>query len=161
MEAINESCNKNTIFENEAFKITGIASKNENINIEYFGKLLDNENPKAIFINYGFGCLWDNKGNVKMSFNHTIKKYSTDIEISSDEILYFCFMDENNNWDLDNSNSYSLEIKPNSEIMSKSENSKTELTEIKENKFSRFIKLISEKLISFLNKLGKSFNKSV
>lgn len=162
MENIKKEYNENVIFENNTYEIVGLNKKNEKIKIRYFGQLMEKEVTDAnkIYLYYGYGNLWNNKNNLEMIYNKNSKSYEISIEIIEEDSLYFCFMNEKNNWDLNGNTSYMLEIIKNIDSMSKSEKEILDINE-SDNSIRKFFKQISKKFFILLNKLGISFNKSL
>lgn len=171
-------------FKAENIKIYGNLKKGQTITLVYDGKLVntnekkldssitteylienydnickDKSNPD-IFLHYGFGGLWEDKNHLKLNYytdNESSSFYYTDINLSSTNGLYFCFMDDKNNWDLNTNNvSYFLEITEESLDISKTCNELQTLEDT--NKLSLFICNLRERLILFLNNLGNLFN---
>ena len=162
MENIKKEYNENVIFENNTYEIVGLNKKNEKIKIRYFGQLMEKEVTDAnkIYLYYGYGNLWNYKNNLEMIYNKNSKSYEISIEIIEEDSLYFCFMNEKNNWDLNGNTSYMLEIIKNIDSMSKSEKEILDINE-SDNSIRKFFKQISKKFFILLNKLGISFNKSL
>ncbi len=149
-------------YENEFFKIYGKLCKDNNIIIKYYGKLKDNINADIkLFIHYGFGNLWTNKGNKEMTLcNHSKEKcFCTTIDISSKENLMFCFMDSNNNWDLNDNSSYEVAVLEEPCIMSKKDDEFITTEEELMSGFEKFIKKITGKLYNLILKIGRKIEK--
>lgn len=182
----NQKNNDNAILENSAFKILGIVKKDEEITIQYFGKLLNTTLPSKLFICYGYGNMWEDRKQVEMKYveqkssskdkdtknegkddnknndKNDFKKYfEIKLKIDEEENLYFCFMDQNNKWDLNGTSSYCLEVIKNIDFMSKSENGEVVSQEETGSYIKQFFKKITDGFLSMLNKLGMIFSKSV
>lgn len=81
--------------------------QNTTVKISYTGKFFE-ENAEEVFIHYGFGPNWDNLNEIKME--KTELGFQTEIELLEDETFNFCFKNENNEWDNNNSQNYIFEL---------------------------------------------------
>lgn len=152
-------------FSNETYSIYGNLNKGEKIILKYFGSLItDNtSNEKKIFLNYGYGNLWTEKNicEMKLCYHNDTKCYCTNLELINAENLFFCFMDSDNNWDLNDKSSYMLTIDTPLTVLTK----KTVDIIIPEdeyiNLFSRFMKKLNNKLINLFISIGNFFDKKI
>lgn len=152
-------------FENEVYSIYGNLNNKERIILKYYGKLMpcDNLDDKKIFLNYGYGNLWIDKTVVEMDLcRHNEKKcYCHELELVNVENLFFCFMDSENNWDLNNNSSYMITIDSPLTTLTK----KTFAVEVAEEEYlserSKIFKKISDKIINFFMKIGNLFDKKI
>ncbi len=78
--------------------------QNSTVKISYTGKFFE-DNSKEVYIHYGFGPYWDNLSEIKME--RTELGFQTEIE---DSTFNFCFRNENNEWDNNNSQNYVFEL---------------------------------------------------
>ena len=179
----NDNLSKNIILNNENFEILGISKKDEEITINYYGKLLnkaDTKNdsntktisddgilycsePLKIYMCYGYGNNWDKKENIQMNLiNENSKKYyQCKIKIADENTIYFCFMDNSNNWDLNGTSSYHFDVLKNIDYVSKSENDIVDMDNVDDNIFKRFLHNLSTSFLNFLNKLGSLFGNNI
>lgn len=81
--------------------------ENSELTIKYTGKLYQNNSEKT-FISYGYGNLWDNKNEIELQ--KTEDGLTATINIKTGTDLQFCFHDDNNSWDNNNSQNYILPI---------------------------------------------------
>ena len=167
---LNTAYNLNSISKNVSYSEKDISNSeksitfdniNDNVNATYINSIL---NPiKDIYLCYGYGNSWNRKETIKMQpVNYNDKKYyQCKIKIADEDTIYFCFMDNNHNWDLDNTSSYNLNILKNMDYVSKSENEITDTDENSNKFFKSLLKNLSKSFFSFLNKLGVIFGKSI
>jgi len=152
-------------FTNETYSIYGNLNKGDKIILKYFGKLITNESEKDIkvFLNYGYGNLWMYKNVIEMTLccHSDNACYCAELELLNVENLFFCFMDNNNNWDLNENSSYMVTIEAPPTVLIKT----SFAVAIHEEEFmsttGKFIKQIINKLIHFFDKLGGIFDKKV
>lgn len=81
--------------------------QNSVVKISYTGKFFE-ENSEEVFIHYGFGPDWDNLNEIKME--KTELGFQTEIELLENDTFNFCFRNENNEWDNNNSANYIFEL---------------------------------------------------
>lgn len=81
--------------------------QNSVVKISYTGKFFE-ENSEEVFIHYGFGPNWDNLNEIKME--KTELGFQTEIELLENDTFNFCFRNENNEWDNNNSQNYIFEL---------------------------------------------------
>lgn len=155
----------NLYMTNDIYKLYGKPIINNTVIIEYTGLLLNdykNENDFEIYLNYGYGNLWNNKEKIKMikiMENDSFRFFSV-IQISSIEHLNICFMDLRNNYDLNNACNDVIYIEKKEYLMSKTENKETNLINIDElSYFEKFINFLSKKILNYIIKIGKKFDK--
>jgi len=82
------------------------------VKIIYFGQLYKT-NSQNVEIVYGIGKSWKNQGRLEMQ--RTEQGFEVQIEIEFSDTFYFCFTDENNCWDNNNRENYSLSKRQNAE----------------------------------------------
>jgi len=73
----------------------------------YSGYLCDDE-PKEIYMHFGYGLLWDNLQEIKL--NKGLNGYEGDIEFTDDNLVFFCFRSSNDKWDNNNGENYIAEV---------------------------------------------------
>ncbi len=81
--------------------------ENTSVKISYTGKLFQ-ENSEEVYLHYGFGINWDDLNEVKMV--KTELGFQAEIDLVSADTLNFCFRDNNNIWDNNNSENYIFPI---------------------------------------------------
>lgn len=144
------------------FSIYGNLNNGESIILKYHGDLLNEDNKfDDIFINFGYGNMWENRSTLKMQkCNYSdINTYCINISFIHKDTFYFCFMDNNNNWDLNNNSSFSFEIEEKLTTMSKTITDITVPDEEYMSKFSILFKKITDKIINVFLNIGNIFEK--
>ena len=81
--------------------------ENSNVKISYTGKFFQ-DNSEEVFIHYGFGLNWNNVSEVKME--KTELGFQAEIFLGEGETFNFCFKNNNNEWDNNDSQNYIFEI---------------------------------------------------
>ncbi len=81
--------------------------QNSTVKISYTGKFFE-ENSEEVYIHYGFGVNWDNLSEVKME--KTDLGFQTELYLPESDTLNFCFKNENDEWDNNNSQNYIFEL---------------------------------------------------
>lgn len=87
--------------------------KNSNIKISYTGKFFQN-GSEDVYIHYGFGNEWQNLQELKME--KTELGFQIEIDLLGPDTLNFCFKNELNEWDNNDSENYVFQIEPECEI---------------------------------------------
>lgn len=77
------------------------------VKISYTGTLFS-QNSENVFIHYGFDNDWKELNEIKME--KTDLGFQAEIELPNYNTLDFCFRDENNNWDNNNTANYVFPI---------------------------------------------------
>jgi hypothetical protein len=151
--------------ENEVYSIFGNLNRGEKIIIKYFGKLVNDEQnqDKKILFNYGYGNLWTDKNVLEMQeCCHSDKKcYCLELELINNDNLFFCFMDNNNNWDLIGSSSYMIPV---SECITTMAKKNIEIALIEEEYMSfsaKLLKKLTDKLLNLFATIGDLIYKKV
>lgn len=81
--------------------------ENTNVKISYTGKFYQG-NDEKVYIHYGYGKNWDNIQDVEMK--KTDLGYQTELSLSGNETINFCFKNQNNEWDNNNGKDYIFNI---------------------------------------------------
>lgn len=81
--------------------------ENTVVKISYTGKLFT-DNAEEVYIHYGFGLSWDNVDEQKMI--KTELGFQAEIELPSADTFNFCFKDNENHWDNNNTQNYIFPI---------------------------------------------------
>lgn len=84
--------------------------QNTAVKISYTGKLFQ-EKSNDVFLHYGFDNEWKNLNEVKME--RTDLGFQVEIDLPEYETFNFCFRDENNNWDNNDTQNYVFNIEKN------------------------------------------------
>lgn len=78
------------------------------VKLTYKG-MLATPDTNEIYIHYGFGLLWENLQEVKLDkIDDTC--YEADITLCNSDSINFCFRDDKNNWDNNETKNYTSEI---------------------------------------------------
>lgn len=81
--------------------------QNTSVKISYTGKFFE-DNCEEVFIHYGFGPNWDDLNEVKME--KTELGFQTELQLLDKDTFNFCFRNENNEWDNNNTENYIFEL---------------------------------------------------
>lgn len=81
--------------------------ENAAVKISYTGMLFQN-GSEEVYLHYGFGLNWDNLGEVKME--KTELGFQAEIQLISSDTLNFCFRNEKNEWDNNETQNYVFPI---------------------------------------------------
>lgn len=93
--------------------------QNTVVKVSYSGLFFEN-NSEEVYIHFGFGDNWDNISEIKME--KTELGFQTEIELMESNTLNFCFRNENNEWDNNNSQNYIFELeKPSLDLIVREE----------------------------------------
>ena len=77
--------------------------QNTSVKISYTGKFFE-DNCEEVFIHYGFGPNWDDLNEVKME--KTELGFQTELQLLDKDTFNFCFRNEKNEWDNNNTENY-------------------------------------------------------
>ena len=89
--------------------------QNSKVKISYIGKLFEN-GAKEVYIHYGFGLAWENLSEVKMDL--TERGFQTEIELIESDTFNFCFKDDKDEWDNNDSQNYIFDLeRPSMELI--------------------------------------------
>lgn len=81
--------------------------QNSTVKLSYTGKFFE-DNSEEVFIHYGFGQDWDNLSEIKME--KTELGFQTEITLLENDTFNFCFRNEKNEWDNNDSQNYVFEL---------------------------------------------------
>lgn len=81
--------------------------QNSTVKVSYTGKFFE-DNSEEVFIHYGFGANWDNLSEIKME--KTELGFQTEITLLESDTFNFCFRNEKNEWDNNDSQNYVFEL---------------------------------------------------
>jgi hypothetical protein len=82
-------------------------TENSKVKISYTGSFFQNASTD-VSIHYGFGYNWNGVTDIKM--DKTELGFQTEIELTSDDTLNFCFCNEKGEWDNNFGNNYVFPI---------------------------------------------------
>ncbi len=89
--------------------------ENSKVKISYTGKLFQ-DYSEEVSIHYGFGLNWENVKDIKME--KTDLGFQAEINLLEGESFNFCFKNENNEWDNNDSQNYIFPLeKVNKELL--------------------------------------------
>ena len=70
--------------------------ENTKVKVSYTGKFYQGNNEK-VYIHYGYGKNWNNINEIEMQ--KTDLGYQTELQLTGDDTVNFCFKNQNNEWD--------------------------------------------------------------
>ena len=126
--------------------------ENSSVKISYTGKLFQ-EGSEDVYLHYGFGLNWDEVNEVKMV--KTELGFQAEINLISADTLNFCFRDDNNLWDNNNSENYIFPIeKAELSLVVQEENTITSYKKLRKSYiWSKKVRLAIYKIITYLPKI--------
>ena len=83
--------------------------ENATVKVSYTGKFFQN-GSETVYIHFGFGNQWEHLQELKMQ--KTELGFQVEIELLGHDTLNFCFKNEVNEWDNNNSENYVFPIEP-------------------------------------------------
>lgn len=118
--------------------------------LTYNGILAQN-GANEIYVHFGFGLLWDNLQEIKL--DKVDDHFETEITLTSCEDINFCFRDENNNWDNNDTKNYCASISKEEVTVVKVEETAIDVPRLKKSYLiAKKIKLAFYKTITFLSR---------
>ena len=81
--------------------------QNSKVKISYTGKFFE-DNSNEVYIHFGFGTFWDNLSEIKME--RTEIGFQTEIVLVESDTFNFCFRNEKDEWDNNNTENYVFEL---------------------------------------------------
>lgn len=127
--------------------------QNSKVKISYTGRFFE-DGSEDVYIHYGFGTYWDNLSEIKME--KTELGFQSEIELIESDSFNFCFRNENNDWDNNNSQNYVFNLeKPVLDLTVKSEETNLDRPNRlrKTYLWSKKIRLAVYKIITYVPKL--------
>lgn len=82
--------------------------KDKDFTINYSGALYKS-NSNDVYLNFGYGDTWENKEELKMSKSQN--GYSVNVTPKNSGVFNFCFRNNNNEWDNNSYQNYSIDVK--------------------------------------------------
>ena len=120
------------------------------VKLTYGGALAQN-GANEVYVHFGFGLLWDNLQEIKL--DKVDDHFETEITLNSCDDINFCFRDENNNWDNNDTKNYSAPIAKEEVTIVKLENTAMEVPKLRKSYLiAKKIKLAFYKTITFLSR---------
>ncbi len=128
--------------------------QNSKVKISYTGTFFEN-NSEEVYIHYGFGLNWDNVSEVKME--KTDLGFQAEIELLESESFNFCFRNENDEWDNNDTQNYIFPLEAQSTDLVVLEENSTSLDRPNRLRktyiWSKKIRLAVYKIITYVPKL--------
>lgn len=120
--------------------------------LTYKGKLAQN-GAEEIYVHYGFGLLWENLQEIKLSKTED-NTFEAEINMQQNDSINFCFRDNNNNWDNNDTQNYSFPITKEEVTVTKVETVALEVPKLKKSYIlAKKIKITFYKIITFIPKV--------
>lgn len=124
------------------------------VKLTYTG-FLATPDTNEIYIHYGFGLLWENLQEVKLDKVND-NCYEADITLCNSDSINFCFRDDKNNWDNNETQNYTSEISKEVITIAKVEPTDIDVPKLKKTYLiAKKIKLSFYKVITYLPRLFK------
>ncbi|MBQ9313467.1 MAG: hypothetical protein IJ220_00450 [Clostridia bacterium] len=141
--------NERTVYFDTASLIEG-----RTVKLIYKG-ILATPDTNEIYVHYGFGLLWENLQEVKLDkIDDTC--YEADITLCNSDSINFCFRDDKNNWDNNETKNYTSEICKEEITIAKVEPTDIDVPRLKKSYLvAKKIKLTFYKVITYLPRLFK------
>ena len=138
--------------ENAVYFDTDKLIEGRTVKLTYKGVLATPE-TNEIYVHYGFGLLWDNLQEAK--FNKVSDDcYEAEITLISSDSLNFCFRDDKNNWDNNETKNYTSEISKEDVTVSKVETASLEVPKLKKSYLiAKKLKITFYKIITYLPRM--------
>lgn len=115
----------------------------------YKGTLATPE-TNEIYVHYGFGLLWDNLQETKLT-KVTEGYYEADITLSCADSINFCFRDDKNNWDNNETKNYTSEIEKEEITVAKVETTDIDVPRLKKSYLiAKKLKITFYKIITYI-----------
>ena len=128
--------------------------ENTTVKISYTGKFFQ-ENSERVFIHYGFGINWENLSEIEME--KTELGFQAEIALSEGETFNFCFKNEKDEWDNNDSENYIFPIEKNTTELLVLEDEPTSLGSARKLRrsylWSKKVRLAVYKIITYFPKL--------
>ena len=128
--------------------------QNSKVKISYTGTFFEN-GSEEVYIHYGFGLNWDNVSEVKME--RTDLGFQAEIDLIESDSFNFCFRNENNEWDNNDTQNYVFPLEAQSTELVVQDNYSTYLDRPNRLRktyiWSKKIRLAVYKLITYVPKL--------
>ncbi len=117
--------------------------------LTYKGVLAQN-GAEEVYIHFGFGLLWENLQEVKLE-KTTDGTFEADINLSFSDSINFCFRDNNNNWDNNEAQNYSVPISKEEVTIAKIEPTSIDVPKLKKSYImAKKIRITFYKIVTFI-----------
>ncbi len=124
------------------------------VKLIYKGSLATPE-TNEIYVHYGFGLLWDNLQEIKLDKIDDYC-YETEISLNCADSINFCFRDDKNNWDNNETKNYTSEISKEEVTISKVETTDIDVPRLKKSYLiAKKLKIAFYKIITYLPRVFK------
>ena len=138
--------------ENAVYFDTDKLIEGRTVKLTYKGVLATPE-TNEIYVHYGFGLLWDNLQEDKLN-KVSDDCYEAEITLISSDSLNFCFRDDKNNWDNNETKNYTSEISKEDVTVSKVETASLEVPKLKKSYLiAKKLKITFYKIITYLPRM--------
>lgn len=115
----------------------------------YKGALATPE-TNEIYVHYGFGLLWDNLQETKLN-KVDDNCYETEISLSCADSINFCFRDDKNNWDNNETKNYTSEIRKEEITIAKVETTEIAVPRLKKSYLiAKKVKIAFYKVLTYM-----------
>ncbi len=119
------------------------------VKLIYKGQLATPE-TNEIYVHYGFGLLWDNLQEAKLD-KVDDGCYETEISLDCADSISFCFRDDKNNWDNNETKNYTSEICKEEITLTKVETTDIDVPRLKKSYLiAKKLKIAFYKIITFV-----------
>lgn len=108
-----------------------------------------------IYVHYGFGLLWDGLQETKLD-KVDDGCYETEITLGNYESINFCFRDDKNNWDNNETKNYTAEISKEEITVAKVETTELDVPKLKKSYLiAKKLKIAFYKIITYIPRAFK------
>lgn len=124
------------------------------VKLTYKGSLATPE-TNEIYVHYGFGLLWENLQEIKLD-KVDDGCYETEISLDCSDSINFCFRDDKNNWDNNETQNYTSYICKEDFTIAKVETASIEVPRLKKSYLiAKKLKIAFYKIITYMPKVFK------
>ncbi len=124
------------------------------VKLTYKGNLATS-GANEIYVHYGFGLLWDNLQETKLNKIDDCT-YEADITLCCGDSINFCFRDDKNNWDNNETKNFTSDILKEEVIVAKVEPTDLEVPKLKKSYLiAKKIKIAFYKIITYIPRVFK------
>lgn len=105
---------------------------------------------KEIYVHFGFGLLWNNLQEIKLD-KVSDNCYETEISLSCADSINFCFRDDKNNWDNNETKNYTSDIHKEEITVAKVQTTDIDVPRLKKSYLiAKKLKIAFYKIITYL-----------
>ena len=117
--------------------------------------ILATPETNEIYVHFGFGLLWDNLQEIKLD-KISDDCYETEITLCCADSINFCFRDDKNNWDNNETKNYTSEISKEDVTVAKIETTDIDVPRLKKSYLiAKKLKIAFYKIITYIPKVFK------